>query len=225
MQPPEDVLDIIAVFPRYGRKEEVLRYLFGWLDRTWFETPIWGCVLVGGQSRRMGRPKHLLQRQDGKSWLEHAVRSLTPFSDRIIISGAGDIPGHLSHLTRVPDAPEVQGPLSGILSVSRWQPNVSWLLLACDMPDVTAESIKWLLKQRKPGVWGVIPVDSEGSRFQPLLAYYDIRCGRLFEQLYTSGNLRIGNIGKEKKIATPEIPRHIAGSWRNVNTPEELDGN
>ena len=35
--------------------------------------PVWGCVLIGGRSRRMGRPKHLIE-AGGCSWLERTVQ-------------------------------------------------------------------------------------------------------------------------------------------------------
>jgi len=223
-QPPTDVEYIRTAFGRNGRKEQVLSYLLDWLEQIWLKSPVWGCILIGGQSRRMGSAKHLLKRSNGRSWLEHAVRLLTPFTERIIISGTGNVPENLGNLTRLPDVAGVAGPLSGILAASRWQPEVSWLLLACDMPDVTDESIKWLLDQRQPGIWGIVPVDRETGRFQPLLAYYDKRSGNLFERLYLSGSLRIGSVGNEERIANPKIPELIAGSWRNVNFPEDLSG-
>lgn len=221
-EPPKDVEDIMVTFSRDGREESLKQYLLTWFNQIWFAAPVWGCILIGGQSRRMGQPKHLLQHRGGTTWLESAVRLIEPFVEQVVLSGSGSVPPELQQLTRLPDVPGVQGPLSGILSATRWQPQVSWLLLACDMPDVTPASIRWLLDQRRPGTWGVVPIDQETDRVQPLLAYYDARCGQLFEHLNTSGILRIGNISKEPKVATPEISQAMASSWRNINTPEEL---
>ena len=223
-QSPAYVYDVEATFSRNDREESVLQYLWRWLDLSLSKTPVWGCVLIGGQSRRMGSAKHLLQRPDGRSWLECAVSRLEPYVDGVVVSGSGRVPEHLSQLTRLPDVPGVCGPLSGILAASRWQPRVSWLLLACDMPDVTEASIKWLLKKRRPGVWGIVPTDRQRKKLQPLLAYYDFRCGKLFEQIHSSGSWRIGDIGRDERVVNPEIPECFSGCWRNVNTPAELDG-
>ncbi|HBT96513.1 MAG TPA: hypothetical protein DEB25_02130, partial [Desulfobulbaceae bacterium] len=40
--------------------------------------PLWGCLLIGGKSSRMGRPKHLLPLADGSLWLERAAALLRP---------------------------------------------------------------------------------------------------------------------------------------------------
>ena len=45
-----------------------------------------GCVLCGGQSRRMGRAKALLRRPDGVTYLEHAAQRLSKCCDRLVVS-------------------------------------------------------------------------------------------------------------------------------------------
>ncbi len=222
-QPPVDINDILMAFSRIERKELVFQYLMDWIHQVWLDTSVWGCVLIGGQSRRMGQPKHLLLHENGQNWLEHTVSLLAPFVDRIVLSGSGQVPVSLRHLTRIPDVPGTRGPLSGILSAYRWNPGVSWLLLACDMPDVSEASIQWLLNQRAPGIWGVVPRDEKHEQQQPLFSYYDKRCGKYFEELNATGSQRIGNISQERKIIKPTIPDHIIEAWRNVNTPQELE--
>ncbi len=222
LAPPIDVKDICGIFSRNNRKKQVLDAVLAWLKQAWKKTKVWGCVLIGGQSRRMGTPKHLLQRSDGNTWLEHAVGVLTPYTQQVVLSGPGHIPEQLSDMERLTDIPGIGGPLSGILSACRWQPHVSWIVLACDMPDVTGDAVKWLLDQRTVGTWGIVPVDQKNRR-QPLLAYYDCRSASLFEQISDSGSLQIGEISSRSKIDTPHIPESLAGSWRNVNTPKELD--
>ena len=104
----------------------------------------------------------------------------------------------------------------------RWQPAVSWLLIACDMPDISTEALSWLLGRRRPGCWGTVPRLQEDGYVEPLLAHYDYRCGPLFERLLASGSLRIGQIARQGKIETPLIPRQLSSSWHNINTPQEL---
>jgi molybdopterin-guanine dinucleotide biosynthesis protein A len=185
-------------------------------------TPVWGCVLIGGRSSRMGRPKHLLRDQHDVTWLERTVRLLRPFVTDVVLSGKGEVPDSLNGLIRLPDIPDVAGPLSGILAAMRWQPAVSWLLVACDMPDISEDAIQWLLGRRRSDIWGTVPRLQESGPVEPLLAYYDNCCAPLFEDLLRKGCLRIGMVAANENIETPVVPEYIRPSWRNVNTIEDL---
>ncbi|MCI5149713.1 MAG: hypothetical protein D3916_10065 [Candidatus Electrothrix sp. MAN1_4] len=93
------------------------------------QASVWGCILIGGKSSRMGRPKHLIQENE-KTWLEQAVEILSPHVEQVVLSGSGEVPATLASLAQVPDAPGLAGPLAGILSVMRWQQTASWLVMA-----------------------------------------------------------------------------------------------
>jgi molybdopterin-guanine dinucleotide biosynthesis protein MobB len=187
----------------------------------WQQTPVWGCVLIGGQSSRMGHPKHLLQ-QGGRTWLERAVDKLQPKVEQVVLSGSGLLPESLKHLHRVPDAPGLAGPLAGILALMRWQPAVSWLVTACDLPDVQPESLDWLLAQRQVGMRALLPRLGQTQHVEPLLAWYDFRCRPLLENLAASGSLRLSRLTEAPGVCLREVPAHLHSSWRNVNSPEEL---
>jgi molybdopterin-guanine dinucleotide biosynthesis protein MobB len=224
---PGEIEAVLGVFAREeNRNEQVMSFLLQWLEDTWLRTPVWACVLIGGRSSRMGCPKHLIAKEEAKSsitWLEHTVGLLQPLiGGHIALSGAGRVPESLAHLPRLPDVPGVYGPLTGIIAATRWQPLVSWLLLACDMPDISAKAVNWLLSRRHPGLWGTVPCLDEDGYVEPLLAHYDFRCGPLFESLLASGSLRIGQIARQNKVETPLIPLNLTTSWHNINTPEEL---
>lgn len=227
MEAPAETADVLAVFARDGQwAARIFAFLLQWLQDIWLQTPVWACVLIGGRSSRMGRPKHLIEKEEARdqaTWLEHTVGLLQPLiGDRMVVSGGGLVPESLSLVPRLPDIPEVGGPLTGILAAMRWQPEVSWLLVACDMPDISAEAVNWLLSLRRPGCWGTVPCLHEDGYLEPLLAHYDHRCGPLFEQLLTAGSLRMSLIARHGKIETPLVPATLRSSWRNINTPGEL---
>ncbi len=192
------------------------------LQETMRQVPIWACVLIGGRSSRMGRAKHLLTDGKGKTWLENTVAILEPFVEQVVLSGRGLVPESLQDLNRIPDIPGVAGPLSGILSAMRWQPEVSWLVVACDMPYLSPEALGWLVDSRQPGRWATVPRRCEDSHVEPLLAHYDRRCRSIFEEVLAAGSLRIGDVAVHAKIATPVIPAQFVQAWDNINTPEEL---
>ncbi len=210
------------VYSHVEDPEKVVDFLCDWLAWTLIQTPLWGCVLIGGKSSRMGTPKHLIKDGQGVTWLERTVKKLSHHTEQIVLAGKGKVPESLGHLCRIPDIPGAAGPLSGILATLRWQPEVSWLLIACDMPNVSQDALLWLTEQRRVGIWATIPTQVKDSKREPLLAYYDFRSGSLFEKMYQCGSLRVSSLAEEMKVATPYIPKKIEGAWRNVNTPDEF---
>ncbi len=221
-EPPPGRGEIRAVFSRPDSEPRmVLAWIMEWLTGLVRGTAPWGCVLIGGRSRRMGYPKHLIE-QDGRTWLEATVARLQQVVDHVVLAGSGTVPAPLASLARIPDVPGLAGPMAGILAVMRWQPASSWLITACDQPDIRHDALQWLLEQRSPGTWAVLP-DLEGKgRLEPLLAFYDRRCRRHLEALAATGELRISRLAGRHGVRTPRPPRHLHGAWRNVNTPAEL---
>ncbi len=193
-----------------------------WLEKCRQNMPITGAVLIGGQSSRMGRPKHLIEADDGHSWLERSIATLNPFVSELVISGKGEIPDSLQGLSRVADLPDLQGPLAGIGALFQHHPFTSWLILACDMPYITQSSVQWLLDQRKPGFVAVIPKNPATARSEPLFGWYDFRCGVLINDLISSGSRRIRELCLSELILQPLIPDNLVDCWRNINCPEEV---
>lgn len=183
--------------------------------------PVWGCVLIGGRSRRMGQPKHLLA-PDGRPWIEQTVARLRQEVAEVVIAGAGLLPPSLAEVVRVADVDGLAGPLAGILAAFRRYPGVSWLVVACDLPDMETAALQWLLICRRPGVVAVMPDLAGDGRIEPLLAYYDQSCRPLLEAMAASGGRRLNRLREAVGVITPQPPLPLRASWRNVNTPDEL---
>ena len=205
-----------------GDQEGWLAWLLATLADRARRTPVWGCVLIGGRSSRMGRPKHLLEDERGRTWLERTLGVLRPMVDGLVLSGAGRLPPELTDTPRLLDIPGVSGPMAGLVAAMRWQPLVSWVVLACDMPRVSEEAVRWLLAERPLGCWGRVPRNAESGRLEPLFAWYDFRAGHLFEEQLHAGNWRLGEAVVDERLAHPVISGELAAAWANVNTPEQL---
>lgn len=184
--------------------------------------PLRACLLIGGRSSRMGCPKHLIVGSNGKTWLENTVALLSPFTRDIALSGSGQVPDSLRALDRVEDISGVQGPLTGILAAMRWRPDCCWLLVACDMPNISAVALEWLIGSRHSDSWGTVPRLKKDGFVEPLLALYEPQSKEYFEELCGSGILKISMVARGAKIATPVIPPGLRGSFSNINTPVEL---
>ncbi|MFV0437183.1 MAG: molybdenum cofactor guanylyltransferase [Desulfopila sp.] len=185
--------------------------------------PVWACILIGGQSSRMGRPKHLLcNERDGDTWLERTVSLLTPLVTGIALAGGGELPATLSSRPRLCDVIGASGPMAGILAAQRWQPTVSWLLLACDMPGLSTAAVRWLLAQRQLGRWAVVPRLGEKEKVEPLFAVYEPQSALFFERMHCRGVGRISRIAEYRRVEVVKVAAELQSAWRNINTPEEL---
>ena len=204
-----------------GRAEDrvaaVMQMIEEWLPVVCRRTPLRAGVLVGGGSARMGRPKHLM-RLGGRTYLDRIVDTLRSEVDEVVLLGAGDVTDGCSGLPRLADVPGVRGPKAGMLAAMRWSPLSSWLFVACDLPLVSPEALRWLLSNRKAGVWAVLPRLGPSQQYvEPLLAHYDFRARCLLE-----GADRPAEIAHSPNVSTPLVPDGIAPAWTNVNTPEDV---
>ena len=87
-----------------------------------------GAVLAGGQSRRFGSDKAMAL-LEGRPLIEHAIATLVPFTDRVIIIGRED---------GIPDRPRGgHGPLAGINAAIHYALRFDYdavLTTGCDVP-------------------------------------------------------------------------------------------
>jgi molybdopterin-guanine dinucleotide biosynthesis protein B len=215
-EPPAHAAPIdCALDPGLDRVSIADRCIQQWLDARLRSLPLYAGVLIGGQSCRMGRPKHLLP-AGGKTWIENTVQTLSPRVQRVVLLGAGSLPPALHSLTRLPDVVGKTGPLAGMLAAMRWQPDVAWLFVACDLPWLAAEAVDWLLAQRKPGVWAILPRSGLQQPAEPLFALYEPRSRLLLESVTAPAHLR-----NFDSVLCPQVPPALAASWKDVDTPAE----
>jgi len=182
--------------------------------------PILGGILIGGRSVRMGRPKHLF-RWNGRSFLEHVVEAMRPHAQEIVLLGEGEIPPECAGLARLSDAAGAEGPIAGILSALRSNPEAAWVIAPCDLPLLTARAVGWLLEERSPERWVVLPVNAAG-RAEPLAAVYEPEAAALVERAIRSGRSAPRVLAEDRRVHTPLIPPKLARAFRDIDTPEDL---
>lgn len=220
--PPLEVSDVLAILPwGAGRESVFMGVLDDWLPAAWAMVPVWAGILIGGGSTRMGRPKHLLRR-GGRTYLERLLAALSGRVAGVALVGSGEVPTAHAALPCLPDAPGVSGPLAGMLAAMRWQPDAAWLLAACDLPFADEEAVRWLLSERRPGRWAVLPSLHEGM-LEPLFALYEPQARPLLEDVARSASPAPRLIAPHEKVATPTPPDATRRAFFNVNSPADLD--
>jgi len=178
-------------------------------------------VLIGGESRRMGRPKQNLRR-GGVTLVEIAVAAVGEIVERVVLAGGGDIPPNLNDLERLTDVPRVPGPLGGILAAMRAAPENTWIVAASDMPLIRREAVEWLVTQRRPEVWAVLP-RMAGGKVEPLLAVYEPEMKKVLEMRTEQGYFGMQALGSVERVRSPTPPDDLRDAWMNVNTLEEFE--
>ena len=173
----------------------------------------------------MGEPKHLLPHRKNTTWFEQIYATVRPLVSEVCVAGAGLLPPNMDHCIRLPDCPGISGPLAGILAALRFHPHVSWLVVACDMPEIQQEAIEWLLHQRNVGDRAVLPKRKTESLPEPLFAWYHKSSRNFLEMMGSNGIFRMREIASFSLVRQPLIPDHLAVSWTNINSFKEIEEN
>ena len=186
-------------------------------ERQW---PLYAALLVGGASRRMGRPKQLLG-PPGNSWAERLVSVAARVAERVVICGAGELPSALAAVPRLADATDAVGPMAGLLAAMRSAPDARWLLLACDLPALDERGLRFVLAHASPEACGVMPRRSTDATPEPLGALYDPRLTDVIEERARSGRFGLWRLGDDPRVATPILPVELLSQWRDADTVED----
>jgi molybdopterin-guanine dinucleotide biosynthesis protein A len=177
-------------------------------------------ILIGGKSRRMGRPKAWLPLADGML-LEHTVDVARHVTPQVVLLGEAAVPEELTQLPRLPDAPGIGGPLAGIVAAFHWAPGHRWIILPCDLPCLDEAALRLLLAGERPDCWAV-QVQLLGSRYpEPLGALFGPRMGPLFEQAAREGRQAPWYAIRRARRHVIELDEVQGRAWLGVNTPEE----
>lgn len=180
---------------------------------------ILGGVLVGGESRRMGRPKQLIE-IGGMTMVERVAWALVPEVDEVVLLGSGPVSSGLENLSRVVDANDCRGPMAGVLAAMRAAPEACWVVAPCDVPLLRREAVGWLVSTRRLGVVAVLP--SLGGFVEPLLALYEPEARSLLEASAAAGDFSLHRLASDPRVATAAPPEELRCCWFNANTQQNL---
>lgn len=184
--------------------------------------PIFGLVLAGGKSRRMGRDKALLER-GGRSQLAHAMDLLETVTERVFVSARADQadePERARH-AQIVDRYEGIGPVAGILSAMDEHPDVSWLVVACDLPNIDSQTLEYLVDQYSRNQPFTAFTSSHDGLPEPLCAVYRPAAAAIIRQFVDEGIVCPRKMLIRSDTCLLEQPNPAA--LDNVNTPDDLE--
>jgi molybdopterin-guanine dinucleotide biosynthesis protein A len=182
--------------------------------------PIYGLILAGGASKRMQRDKAALIYR-GKTQLERAFEVLSRYLERVFVSVRADQTSDptRAHLPMIVDSEAGEGPIVGIRSAFAAHPNVSWFVLACDLPFLSDNLIEGLLRQRDPRALATAYKSAHDGLPEPLCAIWEPAAARPLAEYQAGGGHcpRKFLIRHGAHLVDLSDPRALD----NVNTPEE----
>lgn len=136
---------------------------------------IYGLVLSGGKSTRMGEDKGLIG-YHGLPQREHLYNLLDQVCDRTFLSIREDQKDEINdNFETVVDNDAYRGPYNGLLSAYKEYPQVAWLVLACDLPLMDQGALLELIAARDSTKIATAFADEENPLPEPLCALWEPR--------------------------------------------------
>ncbi|TGD81853.1 NTP transferase domain-containing protein [Hymenobacter wooponensis] len=185
--------------------------------------PLRGLVLAGGRSQRMGQDKGKLTYHAGQEQRARAAELLAGFCQDVHVSCRPDqvVELEFAGLRPLPDTFSDLGPLSGLLSAFRLDPNAAWLVVACDLPFLSETTLGHLVANRQPARMATAFQSPENEWPEPLITIWEPRSyGTLLRFLSLGYSCpRKSLINSDIELLATPAPQEL----RNVNTPEEFE--
>ncbi len=184
------------------------------------ERPLYGLVLTGGQSKRMGRDKALLN-HTGKPYAAYLYALLQPYCQQVYLSArAGQWSATaLELLPTLVDQVASVGPISGLLAAFQARPEANWLVVACDLLNVQAHTIQKLLDHYEAQTIATCYTNPEKGFPEALCAIYTPQAATALASAHAAGVYCPVKILSSQPctLAMPDTEAELM----NVNTPEE----
>lgn len=178
--------------------------------------PLKVAILAGGRSRRFGSDKAQAE-YAGRRFLDRllSAAAIAGFEATVI----GRTPGPDEHWPGVPDRCPGHGPLGGLATA--WTLGFDEVLLvACDLPLLTAADFAWLAS-RNSGPDGTVAVTDRGP--EPCFARYRRRLAGAVDERLADGRRSLRGLIDERDFARVAVPANQAAHLLNVNTPADLE--
>lgn len=131
---------------------------------------LFGLVLVGGRSTRMGKDKATLQYGE-KPQAVASYELLARCCAKVFLSCRQG--QEIGGLPAIHDTVEGIGPMGGILSAFAAHPDKAWLVLACDLPFLTEATLRDLVARRDPSQLATAYRSAHDGLPEPLCAIYE----------------------------------------------------
>lgn len=198
---------------------EIAEFIQQWMNAKL--PPLNGLVLAGGKSTRMQQDKGSIS-YFGQTQRQHTYELLSASCASSYVSCAGEQAVNPNEaLPYITDKFLGLGPLGGILSAFQQQPDAAWLTVACDLPYLSAATLKYLVQHRNPSKLATAFLDPEGKFPEPLITIWEPRAYSILLQFLSMGYSCPRKVLINSDIELLQAP--ALQDLQNVNHPHERD--
>jgi molybdopterin-guanine dinucleotide biosynthesis protein MobB len=195
--PPPGLPGLVAVLGRQDRDERFLSLVVEHLRSAWESAPV---------RVRLG---------SGAAPSDELERALAEIPSRCAGAWRSPLDGPtVATADALPAAPGVGGPLGLLLGAMRWDPDAAWLALLAGVPPDFSACLAWLLAQRRPGCWAVLP--RVGNRVRPSFALYEPQAAEALEAMAASGDRTPASLARHPAALVAEPPRELHSCWKEA---------
>ncbi len=182
--------------------------------------PLYGLILAGGKSVRMGRDKGLID-YHGKPQREYLQDLLSKYCKKVFLSCRKEQLPELENFNTIQDTFDDLGAFGGILSAFRKHPNAAWFVVACDLPLLDEHTIDELVKHQNHSKIATAFHNKATNFPEPLITIWQPQSYPVLLQFLAQGYAcpRKVLINSEIETVQPTNP----DSLKNVNKPEEYE--
>lgn len=183
-----------------------------------------GAILAGGKSTRMGTNKALLaiKGQPLIARVASVLSSSHHLGEVLLITNTPSDHAFLQ-MPMYEDVQKGLGPLGGIHTALHYATCSRVLIVACDLPFITAELVNYLCANCRSGE--IFALEST-RRIEPLCAVYAKSCLPVIERQIREGRYKVLDLYSLVDARTVRLdaalPFYRPNLLANVNTPEEF---
>lgn len=186
---------------------------------------LFGLVLSGGKSTRMGTDKGLIK-YHGVSQREYLYDLLRQVCEETFVSLREEQAAKLpSRMSAIEDLNEYRGPYNGLLSAHKKHPDAAWLVLACDLPLMDLDALKELIAKRDHTKLATAFALKENPLPEPLCAIWEPRALKASITYLDNGNgtcPRKYLINHDTKLVFPKNPNVLLNANSELEYQEAL---
>ncbi|REA57509.1 molybdenum cofactor guanylyltransferase [Dyadobacter luteus] len=189
------------------------------------ESHLYGLVVGGGESQRMGKDKAFLTYYEKPQCfhLTDLLKNEPALCEQVFIS-CNEKQQHLipAAYQPLPDktAYKSNGPIASLLTAFEKYPGNDFLIVGCDYPLLSIRELRSFLNTIRRESIAATFYNNE-NKYEPLIGWYSAQCAPLLMQFYREGNRSLQHFLRQNN-AEKYVPEQLE-TMKSADTPEDYE--